>query len=57
MGDLGGDGDGGGMSSVSATATVTVVEGGKSAGSEVEVDLKTVIALGVLGLIAAAFLV
>lgn len=49
-----------GTSSVSVTttaaATGTVVQGGKSAGSVVEVDLKSVIALGVLGLVAAAFL-
>lgn len=47
-----------GRSSTSAgtSPTGTVVEGGKSGGSVLEVDLKTVIALGGLGLIAAAVL-
>ena len=39
-----------------AAATITVVEGGKSAGSVLEVDLQSVIALVVLGLVAAAVL-
>lgn len=38
------------------TGTGTVVESGKSAGGVLEVDLKTVIGLGFLGLIAAAVL-
>ncbi len=49
-----------GTSSSSSSAapgpTVTVVEGGKSAGSVLEIDLKAVIALVVLGLVAAAIL-
>lgn len=40
--------------SAGSAAAVTVAESGRSGGSVLEVDVKTVIALGVLGLVAAA---